>query len=108
MRLAASFTTVLVLSMVSVSLVSCGGGEDEEELAPDDADAAGNYQGTMLLNGTTRSFLVAVAPNGAFVGGIGASANGNSRTIIGTGMADGNGFTATGAGVHGCRTAGAG
>jgi len=90
-----SFAPALVLSMASASLVSCGGGEDE--FAPIDADAAGNYQGTMLLNGTSRNFLLAVAPNGSFVGGIGASANGNSRTIVGTGMADGNGFIAMGA-----------
>jgi hypothetical protein len=81
--------------MVAVVLQGCGGGDEEEAR---DADAAGLYQGSMLLDGTTRNFVVAVAPDGTFAGGFGASTAGagNSRVLFGTGVADGNAFSATG------------
>lgn len=89
-------TRVLLVSM-SLILVSCGGGEDEEELDPVEADASGLYEGTILLNGSTRVMLAAVAADGAFTGGIAAAAGaGNSRTFIGSGTANGSSFSATG------------
>ena len=79
----APFARALMLSVAAVSLASCGGGEEDEEIGPpEDADAAGNYQGTMVLNGTTRNFLVAVAADGAFTGGIGAASGSPSQRAI--------------------------
>lgn len=81
-------------------LAACGGGEEDEGGGPEpteDADAAGLYQGSMLLDGTSRNFMVAVAADGTFAGGFGAAPGGtNPRQVFGNGVADGNAFTATG------------
>lgn len=91
-----SWAGVALAGMIAVALQGCGGGDEEEE--PPDADAAGLYQGSMMVDGTTRNFIVAVAPDGTFAGGFGASAAGagNSRVLVGTGFPDGNTFTASG------------
>jgi len=92
----------LLAGMVAAGLSGCGGGDDGGDdgggpQTPDDADAAGLYEGSMLLDGTSRNFVVAVAPDGTFAGGFGAAPGGtNPRTLYGNGVANGNAFTATG------------
>jgi hypothetical protein len=85
----------MLAGMIAVALGGCGGGGGEDE--PEDADAGGLYAGTMNLDGTARTFNVAVRPDGVFVGGFSAAPGGtNSRVMYGVGVADGDDFTATG------------
>lgn len=92
-----SFAQALVLSVAALPLVSCGGDEGEEVI-PEDAEAAGIYFGTVNLNGISRSFQVVVAADGVFTGTIGSISvtSGDPRLLIGRGLSDGNGFSATG------------
>jgi hypothetical protein len=88
----------LVAALMAAAMAGCGGeGEDGGGGPTQDADAAGLYEGSMVLDGTARTFRVAVAPDGRFAGGISAMTGGsNSRVMSGTGVADGDTFTATG------------
>jgi hypothetical protein len=96
--------SALLAAMVAAGLSGCGGGDDDGDVGggggpptPDDADAAGLYEGSMLLDGTSRNFVVAVAADGTFAGGFAAAPGGtNARTLYGNGVANGSAFTATG------------
>lgn len=103
MNLSKRALRALLLMLCASALLACSGGggddeEDEDELdLPEDADATGLYNGTIVLGGVTRNMTVAVAPNGEFNGLIAATAgNPNQRFLLGSGSANGNAFTASG------------